>query len=368
MTNSLRFLTKPIPIRSWVISALLICYVLVSLFLFYRWVNPSLDGRTDQHIAADSVLYMYFADAIREGNVTPLIAANLYYFPNTSWVPVAIALALKSTVAIVVANYALFFLSLLVLKKTFSFSAGEFLALLILNATTTISLLSVNKEIVDLFTVSLFLFAYVKRKRGLLLLALLFALLNRFEVCIVMIVFLAAQSRLNPLRRRRLLTLVALIMGLTVMLPLFASSTLAQRFEEAENGGIVAFLDSLEMHYLYGLAVIPKIAENLFGELVNFSKWAIYDFDDLANSYILFLNNLSSAVVVFLLIAKRAFTLRSDLIYFAMIGCIFMAVSLVIQPRYFYFVYIVLCLQAAQPGRRFLPDLFLFGNRKTANA
>ena len=60
------------------------------------------------------------------------------------------------------------------------------------------------------------------------------------------------------------------------------------------------------------------------------------------------LNNLATAVVFFVLVKKRALRVRSDLIYFAVLGCVVMAVSLVIQPRYFYFVYVLLCFQAAQ--------------------
>ena len=118
--------------------------------------------------------------------------------PNTLWEAVLIALAIKDTFSIVVVDYAIFFLSVALLKKSFSFSTETFVAFLSLNATTTISLLSVNKEIIDLFAVSLFLFASREGKRGLVLLALLLALLNRFEVFIVMIVFLAIQTKLNP--------------------------------------------------------------------------------------------------------------------------------------------------------------------------
>jgi hypothetical protein len=135
---------------------------------------------------------------------------------------------------------------------------------------------------------------------------------------------------------------------LSVLLPLAASRVLAAHFEEASSSNTIAFLDTLEMHYLYGLAVIPKIAENLFAELLNVSKWTkSYNLTDLANSYIVLSNNFATLVVFIVLVRKRALTLRSDLIYFALLGSIIMAISLVVQPRYFYFIYVVLCLQAS---------------------
>jgi hypothetical protein len=369
MTNPLNFGIKPIPIRSWVFAGFMICYISVSLCIFYLWVGPSLDGRSDQHIAADSLTYLGFADSLREHRADPFVIAALATFPNTLWIPVLIALALKNTFIIVVANYVIFFVSLALLKKSYSFSTGTFVALLLLNATTTISLLSVNKEIIDLLVISLFWFASRKGKRGLLLLALSLALLNRFEVFVVMVVFLLVQTKLNFWRNRRTLTLVSLAIVLSVMLPLFLSGALASRFEEASSGGVIVLLDSLEMHFLYCVAVVPKIAENLFGMLINPSAWKMLDnSSDLANSYILLFNNLATAVVVLTLIKKRSLSLRSDLVYFAMIGCILMAISLVIQPRYFYFVYVLLCLQAAEPGAQWISDRFASGSRETANA
>jgi len=352
--DPVKILTARIRVKTLILFGLMSVYICLSLCFFFQWIAPSLDGRTEQHIAADSVTYLYFADSLREGRADPYVLANLSTFPNTLWFPVLLALVLKSTFAMVVVNYAVFFLALALLRRTYAFSMGIFLALLLLNATTTISLLSVNKEIIDLLAIAIFLFARRRGSRGLLLLALSLSLFNRFEVCVVMILYLLAESRLNPWRRRRAVTLVAVVVALSVMLPLLAARSLSARFEEASAGGVIVWLDSLEMHYLYAVAVIPKIAENLFGMLVNPSTWkALGGFSDLANSYVLLFNNLASAAVIAILIRKRMFSVRHDLIYFAMLGFIIMAISLVIQPRYVYFAYVLLCLQAAQQGVRY---------------
>ena len=102
--------------------------------------------------------YIKAADALREGREDIYLTAALSSFPNTVLCPVLLAFVLKSTFAMVLADYAMFFLALALLKNSFSFSTGVFLGLLLLNATTTISLLSVNKEIVDFLAVSLFFF------------------------------------------------------------------------------------------------------------------------------------------------------------------------------------------------------------------
>lgn len=346
--NTLKILTIRFPYRSVVLTSLLFGYIVFTLFLFAQWIAPSLDGRLDIHIAADSGTYIYFAQSLRSGNVDPFVVSALSSFPNTLWAPVLIAFALNSTWTTVLINYLMFFISLVLLRKSRYFAVGPFLCLLLLNATTTISLLSVNKEIVDLLAISLFLFARHRRNTALLGLALLIALINRFEICFVMILFLALSSKFNPWAHRRLLTVTALTFLLSIALPLLAARALSSRFEEASSGGVVTILDAMEMRYLYFVAAIPKIAENFFGELVNSSSWqSAAATSDIANSYILLSNNFSAAIVFMVLVIRRRLSLRSDVMFLAAIGCVVMGISLVIQPRYFYFAYILFCIEAA---------------------
>ena len=122
----------------------------------------------------------------------------------------------------------------------------------------------------------------------------------------------------------------------------FRVHSVKRRFEEARDAGLIAQLDILEMHYLYVVAVLPKIAENLFGELAQ----------GLDRSYILWFNSLADVIVLLVLASRRLLTSRSDLIFFCTVGGAIVAVSLVVQPRYFYFIYALLCLQAAQRRRR----------------
>src|ERR1017187_4851524 len=92
-----------------------------------------------------------------------------------------------------------------------------------------------------------------------------FAFLNRWEMCVEIIVFVIAESRLNPWREKRLSTLLLLIVTLNFVMPSLGSKMLDVRFIEAQAAHTIAFLDIMQMHYLFVLAVVPKIAENLFG-------------------------------------------------------------------------------------------------------
>jgi hypothetical protein len=350
--NPTNLLVKRIRLGTAILLPVLALYIVATICAFSQWVEPSLDGRTDDHIAADSITYGYFADSLRDGRNDPIVIAALSTFPNTYWFPVLLALLLKYPIAIALFDCAVFLAGIFLVNRAFNLSARFLVFLLLINATTTISLLSVNKEIIDFFSISLFLFSYRKQNRGLILLSLCLAFIDRFEISIIMLLFLVAESRFNPLRRRRGLTVVAIVIAVSCLLPLVASGALSARFEEASDAGLVQALDKLEMHYFYFVAVVPKIIESLFGELLNFSHWRSYSLSDPANSYFLLSNNLATAVVILILATKRRLTLRSQIVYFATLGCVIMATALVIQPRYFYFVYVLLCLQAALQKNR----------------
>jgi hypothetical protein len=347
--DPLRLLTVRFRIQSAVWTIFFLLYISFTLYLFFAWVNPSLDGRTDQHIAADSDTYLHLASVLQGKTFDPTVVPLLLKFPNTLLGPTLVAYVVQNTFATVIVDYAIFFLALILLRKSVNFSVYGFVVLLCINATTTISLISINKEIIDLLVVAIFIFGIKRRHYSLVLVAFLLALFNRYEVALILFLFLFLTSKLNPLRQKRALMLVVLIVALTVSLPLFASKALDAQFEMATSGHTVALLDSLEMHYLYAFAVMPKIAENLFAEIVNIQKLQAYlAFQDIANTYIVFFNNLATFIVVGLLAKKRALSLKNDFVYLAAIGWIVMATALVIQPRYFYLSYILLCLRATQ--------------------
>jgi hypothetical protein len=343
--DPLRILFIRVKFKSMILFALLTVYVAITLVIFFQTVIPSfVEGTTSEMFAVDSTVYVYFADSIREGRNEPWVLYSLLSFPNNLWSPVLISLILNSALLVMLTNYAVFATSILLLKRTCSISLGAFVPLLLLNPTTTTSLLCVNKEALDLLSISLFLYARAKRRNGLVLAVLAFAFLNRWEMCVEIIVFVIAESRLNPWREKRLSTLLLLIVTLNFVMPSLGSKMLDVRFIEAQAAHTIAFLDIMQMHYLFVLAVVPKIAENLFGQLLNPQVWQTPSSWLLINLF----NNAAYAILILIAAKRRLLTLRNDLVYFAALGAVIAAQSLAVQPRYFYFVYVLLCLVVAQ--------------------
>ena len=328
-----------------VLGVFLVAYIATTFIIFFQLVIPTFnDNSTSEVFAVDSTVYTYFADTIREGRPDPWVLESLASFPNTLWVPTFISLVLKSPLLIMLFNYGLFAVSLAIYRRSSPIALTVFIPLLLLNPTTTTSILCVNKEIVDFFELALFLSWQKTRRRKFLLAAMLLALFNRYVLCVVMGIIVLAESHLNPLRKHRLATLLSLTLALNFVMPVWGAKNLALRFEEAQYAGVVRALDEMQLHYMYVLVVLPKIADNFFGFLFNPGVWTA------STSWLLinFFNNFATAIVLLVLLVRRSLKLRNDLIYFAGIGAVMVAQALAVQPRYFYFVYVLLCLQAAQ--------------------
>jgi len=342
-----KMLRRPIRIRSAIVAVALAAYLEFIFIIFFQAVVPSyINGTTSDAFSVDSTVYVFFANVLREGRFDPWVVASMAHFPNTLWVPVFLSLVLNSAFLIMLANIAAAVLSVYLLKRGRAVSLTVFLPLLLMNPTTTTSLLCVNKEIFDLLSLSMIIYGRAKRIHWIIVMALGIALLNRWETCLVIIMFLFVESRLNPWKGRRWTFLIILVLILNFAMPFWGAQTLAGRFEEAESGNTIAVLDRLQMHYLYVIAVIPKIAENLFGQILNKEVWEVGSSWLVTNLF----NNIASAVLLLIAFGKRLLTLQNDLVYFAAMGAVIMAQSLAVQPRYFYFIYVLICLQVALPG------------------
>lgn len=344
--DPVKLATKPVRWTSALLTPVMMLYLIATLIIFFAAVIPSYQNDTTSWtFAVDSTVYVYMADALRSGHPEPWVLGAFASFPNTVMTPVVLAYVLNSPFWEMIFNFVVFGISIAILNRTFSVSPILLTALLLLNATTTTSLLCVNKEIIDLLCLALFLYGLRMGRTKALLLALVIALVNRFEFCLVMLAFLGLRSRWNPLRQRRLATVMGVVFGLNFFMPVLARHMLLERFQGSQYAGFIKSMDLLQLNYLYFVAVIPKIAENIFGQLVNPAVWQHPEHASWL--YINFANNLSYLILIAVVFLRRRFRLRNDLMYFAILGSIIIAQSLVVQPRYFYFIYVLLCLEAA---------------------
>lgn len=142
-------------------------YIPLTLLIFFQAVVPSLKTETtSETFSVDSTMYIYMADSLRSGHPDPWVLGSLATFPNTTWTPVIISFLLKSAFLVMLINYLILAFSVLLLKRHFPISLAALVGFLLINPTTTTSILCVNKEILDLLAISLFLCSRMLAKEG----------------------------------------------------------------------------------------------------------------------------------------------------------------------------------------------------------
>jgi hypothetical protein len=337
-------------ISDWLIWITVACFIVVSLWLFFSFVSPALNGTTNFRIGADSAFYLWAA-GLRHDN--PYGAdydyrVKLIGLGNNLLGPLLIAATLRSNFLILCFNYVLFFLTVRYAARSRPINSALFTLLLILNPAVFVSLLTVNKEILAVLTTALLCYYIASGRQSKALLAAIvpISLLARWEHLLVVIFFLLV-TREGIWNRHRVLTLLGVIIVLSAIYPLMAPSILETfRPEDLAGGNAIVKLMAMQSNGMYFAAVIPKIALNLFaGVVVLFNS---RDPSDIYNSLVLPYSCIVNFVVTVWFAMCRKFRLRDDMLYFAALYAVVMALSPFAQTRYFLPVYMVLCLKITE--------------------
>jgi uncharacterized membrane protein len=328
-----------------------------SVVLYFVYVGPSLDGTSDLKIGADSGTYLWNAGLHRDA-----LSAKWGFSDDTTPVelvssggsligPVMIARLLRSNFLILCFNYLLFFFSVRLFAQSVPLRAPLLTLLLIVNPAILVSLLTLNKEILVLISLAM-LCKYLssdRRSRLLLYGSLLVALFARWQQFLIMIVFLMLVGRINPLHRRRRMTICLMVMIITIITPYLLSTIyVLERLEPIDSlqGRIGSMLANAQDHYLYFAVVLPRIAINLYSGAFHFERTAEGLLSkDIYGAFIAPLSSLANVVVTIWFIATRRFSLNNDRLFFAVIYALLFAILPYEHGRYFLPVYYLLCVE-----------------------
>jgi hypothetical protein len=334
-------------------------YLLAGILLFAIVAKPSLMGESPLRIGADSLTYIELAN--RFDVFTSLIVVDGNYLG-----PVLLLRILDFNHSLILAlNYSLFLLALYIVLKNYRFSHALFLILLLLNPMLLPSLLTINKEILGMFTVTLFAWYLNGRRHPLALIAIVaVSLLVRWEQALAIITFSFLVSRFNPFREHRKVTLAILIGVITIAYPVFYSGFVLEYGKSSQEliaastrDPLLSLLNDLQNHFLFPLALVPKMLSNLFGPIpgIQFFRHSLswFDFNDIFGTFVVPGHQLSILVVSLLLFIRGALRPRNwtENTYFIVFYVIFFSVIPVIQARYIFPVYMLLCLEAARAGQ-----------------
>jgi hypothetical protein len=345
----------PRPVRVWLVIGLFVVYLVVSYFIFFEAVAPVANFHFKPIIQADSPTY-WAASGVRPTNFVDQVDVGADASSNL-FGPVLEAELLRTDFNVALFNSLIFVFCLSILRSMPQFDRATFLLLMMMNPFLILSMVTLNKEIFALAGMVVFI-RYTEAMRfraAWLALALTLSLFARWEQVVVLLLYVAYESKLSPLRSRRRWGVAITVLGFTIgygvvyrLIPLFFAALLAQ----AEAGHTIVMLDNIQANFGFPVVAIPKIMMNCLGRFITpvsfLQDYFLGDFTNWIDQIIMPMHTLLLSALLIGLFLSRKLRLQRAPVYVLVLYLLMTAVSPAVQPRYEYPVYILLCLEASR--------------------
>lgn len=329
-------------------SAILFLYAILATAFFFAMGDAMLDGETSIQFFADSTTYEQAANELKELTTLELIIYNPNYFGPVT----VLNLMDGSRWGVLALNLIVFVLSINLIYKAVSLNRKLFVILVVLNPMTLSSLLSINKEIFSVLTIALLIYGLGKRSLPALLACVIASLFVRWQLSLFVITFLGLISPLNPLRHRRFLTFMLAIVGVSILyflaLPILShtNEVAAVGAENWEGTGLWGKLLEVQNAGMYFLIFIPKVLQAIFGILVYINK--ILDPPEFYNYVVVMLHSLTTLIILACAFFMKRLNIKNNIFYIATIYLLVFGLTPIYAPRYFYPVFLLLCILVAE--------------------
>lgn len=329
------------------ISTLMLMGYLFLCYIFLITIGiDAIEGRIAFDFFADSETYMKLAAE----NVSPeelvIINANLLG-------PYILLRGLDSSYHLVfLMNAAIFCYFFFTLSKLYDLNRFFLFGGMVLSPFMVGNIVGINKEILGILVLTMLLIHNRKRKFIYFLLALIFAPLVRWQMCLFVLVFGLMESKINPLREKRGLAIGLLLVLISIVYPLnldqFESvDSIAQDAmrEKQDGGGSYSFFIRIQNSpFGYILVVIPKFLQLLLGPIFRYSK--MFNYEDLYNDVLLFFQSIINLFQLALVVKKRI-SINNVFVFMAIVYSIVFCLTPIFSPRYLFPVYVLLVLALA---------------------
>jgi hypothetical protein len=338
---------RPGWVDRWTGVVVLSLYCVLAVIVYFAVVEPALDKKLNVTFWADTTVYYEYETLPFE---TLLTLTGNYIGPV-----LLLRLLQHSNFLIALFNCAVLIVCYRWTTRMVPVHAGRLALLLAINPMLFASLLALNKEIFALAGMLLYVCGLSTGRRWLALLAIAVSLLIRWPQGLILLVFSMLESPVWPLRKRPLATLVVVVLVLGALYPFLPASPFGQspalQIQEGRGGGILAVLNQVQRSFGYALVVVPKIAFNWFGNLARVRDLIDPDTDfDPSNfyNYAVIGHQLCMVAVCCALALRGRFRLRSRIVFLALFYSVVFASYELVQYRYFFPVYGLLCIEAAR--------------------
>ncbi|WP_145131464.1 MULTISPECIES: hypothetical protein [unclassified Pseudomonas] len=307
-----------------------------------------LSGDIDFKFFADSLTYEKLYREAEFKTFSEMISWDSNYFG-----PLVILDVLGGDrVLVLFFNIMLTFISLWLVRVGGQYNWALFVFLLFLSPVTFSSLLSVNKEIISLLTISSLVAWLFRRHIGYLVLALVSSFFVRWQLSLFIIVVFLTFSSINPLHHQRALLLGLLLLSISVAYFFIGDQFVgvnsnADRGAAVDEGsGAYVFLNAAQRDGFYFLVFIPKALHAMYGLVFRIGN--VFDLNDVYNNLIVTLHCLVAFVLFLIVFFRRRLKLSDDLVFIAIIYCSIFALTPIYSPRYFYPVFVLSCIVLAR--------------------
>lgn len=364
--------------KSWMMIFGLFVYFFFCWGVYSIAVEQIYEVTDPPTISADSGSYYAMAGFHGRGNVD---RDSLVTFGGSSLGPVIIALSFRTEFGVACFD-CLLFLAVIWWAGMIPGVRREYFAILMaIEPQTLPSLMTLNKEICAIAgLVSFAAYLYSGQRRGrrrgskwLLAACFLFSLFARWEQIFVPLWYIVMESRWSPMRGKPRRAVIALLLFCSVAWALAVHVlhlNLAGFIKQAQGGGTITRLYSIQEKGGYFLVAFPKIVMNIAGRWLTpmyfvTGYWTDEFNHSWQNQYIGILSSLVMPVVVGTAILKGRFRLGRPLIHLALTYFIFTSINPFVQHRYIYPGYALVALELSRrkealeplPPLRGLPPL-----------
>jgi hypothetical protein len=330
-----------------------VAYVCLSLFLFFTYVSPGLNGTGDVRLWADSTHYMELARSKLIGE-----EVKFDFFSITS----ILTLLGNNLFLVVIFNLVSFVFAYTATVRCFNLDKSKFLFWIFINPMFTVSWITPSKEMLA-FVAVLNLNCFIKSKKYIyIVIASIFALSARNQSFFVLILFVFLTSKFYRYEKKREITLIFFVLLLSLSYPFISdyllgddiNSAVNYYFQTSTSGGFVIILYELQTKGLFFIVFIAKIFMNFFGNIPRIQDCfsITKEIDGYYNIYgtLIYIGHQLCLLAIFInacITKKIRLDLHDDFTYYVCIHLIFFAITPFVEPRYMFPIYATFVLKLA---------------------
>jgi hypothetical protein len=350
----LSLLLEPRGLNKWLFIWGFCLYLAFCFGCFFVFEQPRINHDNFIRFGADSPTYW---DAVEYRSQHAQSGSGLISFTGNLLGPVMLGMLLRTGFAVACFDVLLFFIAVEVACTIPGVDRYRLLFFLAICAETAPALVTLNKEIMVLLS-ALLLAKYIYSKRpSIVLLAVFFAIsvFARWEQIAIVLLFLFLRRKGSVFKRKPWLAVFTVIAILSVIYPLIArlpGSGIGAFTQYARGANTIAKLNKIQTNFGFPLVVVPKVIMDVFGELLRpltfVGEYSLLGLADIHSIVVIPLFSIAFATLLVMAYRRGLLHPRRPVGLLIIIYMMVTAVTPFVQPRYNYFVYILLCVELAR--------------------